>query len=330
MSEVISGVSGVLDKVGQGLGRATGFDKFEPQMYGIQRGAFDPNEQEQQLTQALLARAQGRGGPSVAEQQMQQGLEQQVSQAQGMAAAQRGMSPALAARQAQLAAAQAGAQMNQQAGILRAQEAMGAEQLAQQGIQSQRQGRMAREQLASGQNIAGQQLTGQGYEASAGRLAGTLKAGGQALGMMAHGGIVGGYADGGIAGMQAADDAMANSFASMVANQIGQTMAKGIAAAKPETLDTGKALDLSRLKTAFESGQGGYTTAPTQGVGQVLMPSASKGMEVPGKAPIGGDNPDNDIVPAMLSPGEIVIPRSIAKKSPDEIAQFVMALRGGM
>lgn len=38
-----------------------------------------------------------------------------------------------------------------------------------------------------------------------------------------------------------------------------------------------------------------------------------EGGKVEGKAPIPGDHPANDIVPAMLSPGEIVIPRSIAK-----------------
>jgi hypothetical protein len=38
------------------------------------------------------------------------------------------------------------------------------------------------------------------------------------------------------------------------------------------------------------------------------------GGKVPGKAPLQGDKPENDIVPAKLSPGEIVLPRSIAMK----------------
>lgn len=315
MSEVVSGVSGFLDKAGQAVGRATGFDKFEPDMYGIQRGAFDPNEQERQLTEALLARAQGRGGPSVAEEQMKQALGQQVSQAQALAASQRGVSPALAARQAQQAAAQAGQQSAQQTSLLRAQEALGAQELAQQGIQSQRQARMAREQLESGQNIAGQQMAGQGYEGSAGRMAGTIKAGGQAMGF---GAAVGGI----VPSMQSADDAMANSFASMVAQQIGQSMAKGILQ-KPTD-------NLGDFKFAKSEEASAPTSAPSFGVGQMMMPSASKGMKVPGTAPKYGDDTDNDIVPAMLSPGEIVVPRSIAKKSPEEIAQFIMALRGGM
>jgi hypothetical protein len=44
--------------------------------------------------------------------------------------------------------------------------------------------------------------------------------------------------------------------------------------------------------------------------GEVL---AAKGKMVPGKAKVKGDSLKNDHVPAMLSPGEIVIPRSIAQ-----------------
>lgn len=55
---------------------------------------------------------------------------------------------------------------------------------------------------------------------------------------------------------------------------------------------------------------------------------AAKGEMVPGKAVVQGDSPKNDIVDAKLSPGEIVIPRSIAQ-SPDAIqksAEFVAAV----
>lgn len=40
-----------------------------------------------------------------------------------------------------------------------------------------------------------------------------------------------------------------------------------------------------------------------------------EGGEVPGQAKVPGDHPANDTVPAMLSPGELVIPRSMAKSS---------------
>jgi hypothetical protein len=40
-----------------------------------------------------------------------------------------------------------------------------------------------------------------------------------------------------------------------------------------------------------------------------------KGGTVPGQAVVQGDSPKNDIVPAMLSPGEIVLPRTMAQSS---------------
>lgn len=55
----------------------------------------------------------------------------------------------------------------------------------------------------------------------------------------------------------------------------------------------------------------------------------SPGGTVPGRAPAAGDSYANDTVPAMLSPGEIVIPRSIAQgpNAPDRAAEFVEHIR---
>jgi hypothetical protein len=49
------------------------------------------------------------------------------------------------------------------------------------------------------------------------------------------------------------------------------------------------------------------------------------GNKVPGKAEVKGDDLKNDKVPAMLSPGEIVVPRSKAS-DPDKAAQFAKAV----
>lgn len=61
---------------------------------------------------------------------------------------------------------------------------------------------------------------------------------------------------------------------------------------------------------------------------------ASKGKMVPGNASVGGNSLKNDTVPAMLSPKEIVIPRSItlSKDAPEKAKQFVAAVlaRNGM
>lgn len=51
--------------------------------------------------------------------------------------------------------------------------------------------------------------------------------------------------------------------------------------------------------------------------------------EVPGKAKFKGDTRSNDTVPALLSPGEIVLPRSVAQSedAPDKAKKFVEAIK---
>lgn len=61
---------------------------------------------------------------------------------------------------------------------------------------------------------------------------------------------------------------------------------------------------------------------------QMAMMGMSKGAMVPGKAPVKGDSLKNDTVPAMLSPGEVVIPRHVMQ-SDDPVkntAAFVAAI----
>lgn len=54
-----------------------------------------------------------------------------------------------------------------------------------------------------------------------------------------------------------------------------------------------------------------------------------EGGEVPGEAEVQGDSPENDTVPAMLSPGEVVLPRSVVNDgSPDKVMSFLSRMRG--
>lgn len=55
----------------------------------------------------------------------------------------------------------------------------------------------------------------------------------------------------------------------------------------------------------------------------------AQGGEVPGKAEVEGDHPANDKVPAMLSPGEVVIPRSVLDESDRIILDFIKKSRKG-
>ena len=107
------------------------------------------------------------------------------------------------------------------------------------------------------------------------------------------------------------------------------------------------ALDAQQAATAQAAKQGQIETdlflhqaalkkdiALASGAGQGFLSGAnalnkSDGGPVPGKARTFGDDEANDTVPAMLSPGEIVIPRSIAQR-PDAAsaaADFVAAVK---
>jgi hypothetical protein len=57
--------------------------------------------------------------------------------------------------------------------------------------------------------------------------------------------------------------------------------------------------------------------------------TAAKGKKVPGEAKVKGDSLKNDTVPAMLSPGEIVLPRHVtqAPDAPQRAAAFVQAIQ---
>jgi len=53
----------------------------------------------------------------------------------------------------------------------------------------------------------------------------------------------------------------------------------------------------------------------------------AEGGQVPGKAEMEGDHPANDKVPAMLSPGEVVIPRSVLDEADQVILNFIKKAR---
>lgn len=68
--------------------------------------------------------------------------------------------------------------------------------------------------------------------------------------------------------------------------------------------------------------------AMSQG-GQISFNQMLAGGSVPGKAEVEGDSEKNDTEPTLLSPGEIVLPRSIAQHpdAPEKAAEFIRHLR---
>jgi hypothetical protein len=96
-----------------------------------------------------------------------------------------------------------------------------------------------------------------------------------------------------------------------------------------------------RLGAAQASmGQGTQETQMNRDFGKMVADTAGKvaeagvgflahGAEVRGRAKFLGDTRANDTVPAMLSPGEIVLPRTVAqdKDAPEKAKKFVEAIK---
>jgi hypothetical protein len=245
--------------------------------------------QQQALAKQLGLMAQGKG-PSVAQAQLNQTTGQNVANQAALMAGMRGAgaNPALMARQI----AQQGAATQQQAAgqgaALRAQE-----QLAAINALQQQQGMLG--------NLATQQV-GQQQQATS--------------------------------GMTAAQQAQQQMLQNMIANQ--NSAISGQNAAALQAAQAAQASENALTGSLLGAGAGLLgtfmgpkpTPTPTPGFAGNPLPNiatAAHGGIIPGKAPVPGDHPVNDKVPAVLSPGEIVIPRSVVS-SDDPIgsaAKFV-------
>jgi hypothetical protein len=113
---------------------------------------------------------------------------------------------------------------------------------------------------------------------------------------------------------QAATDQIAGLTAGMGEQDINQADAQA------------KAVQGQQQLNSALSGQANKNLVDTSSAAGQAIAMASKGGRVPGEAEVFGDDERNDVVPAMLSPEEIVIPRSHAG-SPEAAADFVRALQ---
>lgn len=313
---------------------------------GNQSNVFN---QQQALAGQLALQAAG-GGPNPAQAQFQQNANQVAAQTAGLIGSQKGMSPALQARLIAQQGAGAGQAAAGQAATLQAQQQLAAQQALMQ-------------QQASMANVAGQQV-GQQQNAISGYMQGALGQQGNVLGIqgsanaansgvarqtagnqfqflqgigtaamgLAHGGQVPeyNYADGGAVGPQ--------SFAGNYFKNFAGTP-------QEDTPLVGKSSSpFGALKNMGGGGMGQMAggagdAAPMASAAPVMAAScggaiggeayAKQMKPVPGKAKVAGDSKKNDTQPAMLSPGEIIIPRSIATRpnAPEMAARFVAAVK---
>jgi hypothetical protein len=235
---------------------------YNSQTAQAQANVAEDRQKTLALAQQLQAQASGLGGPSLAQMQLDQGLQQNQASIASQMASRRGLNPGLAAASAADAQANAGQQAAGQAAQLRAQERLSAQQ-----------------QLAG--VLSGQTGADTGMYGTSGNLSG---------------------------GQSALTNQ--NNIATMGANAglIGTNM----------TTQAG-------LKQASDQASsslwGGIASGVAGAAAHVLPALLAHGGPV--------DDTSRDTVPAMLSPGEVVLPRSIAQ-APDasrQASDFVAALK---
>lgn len=178
------------------------------------------------------------------------------------------------------------------------------------------QGAAARQQMAGQSALIRNQEQMQALGAMGG-LGGQMMGGGlQASGMGMQGQQFGASLE---ANRQAAEAGNRRQFFGGILNAAGGLLGLGGGGGQPQVGGNGG------------GGWGGPTGYGIPGMAYGgMVPSYACGGEAPGKMARGGpvDSEKNDTVPAMLSPGEIVIPRSVtlAPDAPERAAAFVAAI----
>ncbi len=125
--------------------------KYKPQSYEFDPSAFGTGKAGQETQYALQQRMLGRA-PSVAEQQMQQGIGRSLQASQAMQASGVGMSPGLSQRLAGQRSAEIMGQGNLAMGQMRAQEQASAEARMMDWLERERQAQMALQFAQAGEH----------------------------------------------------------------------------------------------------------------------------------------------------------------------------------
>lgn len=241
------------------------------------------DDQQQALIGQLQAQASGQGGPGtqLAQNMLQQATNANAAQGAGLIASQRGINPALAARQAATLTANA----NQQAAM----------QGANLGLQNQ----LAAQQQLGGMLGQNQALNVQG--------AGNLYQG------IGNNNVNTGA---GVLNSQRTGDIQVGSNVGALANQRYATNVGGQGAQNQAINQGGLGAQEINARTASGNAStmggllGGVVNAG--GAAAAGAAGAAHGGRIPGKAAVKGDSPKNDTVPINVSPGEIVVPRTAA------------------
>mgnify|MGYP006921303471 CR=1 FL=1 len=282
-----------------------------------QQGAARTGQQTN--ADAILARALGQGGPSLAEMQLRDATDRLLKQQAGAVGAVRGQNPALTQRLIQQQGAASQQQMAGQAAMLRAQE-----QQAAQGLAAQAFGQMR------GQDQGMFGTAGQGRQSQ------------NALNVQSD--------------LEAQNQNLNRELANQRAIQANQAMQYGAdqnAAQRNVNIASGVGQAAIGLATGMPMGGGGgwdgvsdhgftkgYSGGQVRTDGSLMKPAGAMnggevmpngalrmadGGAIPGVANVPGDSPQNDTVLIAAAPDEIIIPRT--KATPDGAYDFVKALQ---
>lgn len=273
---------------------ASGFRRGQELGFGAIESSRGVGEQQAQLAAMLRAQAEGKA-PSLAQMQFAQALQQAQAAAQSQLASSRGLSPAQAQRMLMQRQAAATQQAAGQSAMMRLQEQQAAQAMLGQALMGQRQ-----------QDILGASTAG-----SLGAQAGQF----------------------GLSQQQMEQARLNAQYAQQLAQQ--QQLERGIATVGGTLLGAAiggpaGAMIGSGLGSAASGGSGQGISTGLEMIAKA--PKAARGREmteIPGRAKFKGDTRSNDTVPALLSPGEIVLPRTVAQSedAPDKAKRFVEEIK---
>lgn len=290
------------------------------------------NPQFAQFGQQLASQALGQQMSPALQMALQQGQNQQAA----LAKSQRGVNAALASRNAANATSQD--RLNAMLGATnQAQGAFGNFMGQQQGYNTNLLGNVTNAQGMLSQ-AAGAQASNQAElskQQSAGNKA-LLGGIGSGLGLWKQGGQIPGYAAGGnvmvnpfqnvFSAPAPVQEEAGNPYAdlanALMKKQEPQSAAANIDASLGNPVIPASAPPMDpfaspQIMTAAHGGQ-----IPSRSIAASHFSNFQSGGHVHGQATVPGDSPKNDTVPALLSPGEMVIPRSVMNtKNPGDAAK---------
>lgn len=326
--------------MGKGLGMTSQEFGTPLDINTMQRQSVYNNQSN--LANQLIAQSRGQG-PNPALDQLHQTTGQNVQNQGALMASQRGASanPALIARQAAMQGGAIQQQATGQAATLAAQQQLAAGQQAGQvygtmgqqagNAQSTLQGALAAQNASAvNQQVGFGNMQTNASMANAqgqnGLMGGLMQgaASGAALALLNKGGEVPKYAEGG--GINHYDVA-GSSMAPLKDPQPAQNPIPGLGSLMGGAMGGGGGGSAySSIGTGTGGGGGMQSMSPYADGGQIPFSTALvNGGKVKGKAEVSGDSEKNDTSPALLSPGEVVLPRSVtmAKNAPQRAKEFM-------